>query len=227
MKTSLKSILNGSNILYIGEKSNLAINIQNSLKIFFANQYYSSDIDIAYDIYLQKNISVIISEISNSANIKFLKFIRQYNHKIPIIVVSNISEHNVILELIRIQIIDLVSTPININNFIFALNNTAKHLLREGNIVSKFNKKYIYNHVNKTIQVDEEIKPLTKNESKLLELLLSKHGKIVSKKEIENYIWGEVLVSDSAFKSLFQRLKTKIGKDSIVNKSSLGYFLRV
>ena len=227
MKTSLRSILQASNVLYIDQEESVPINIQNSLKIFFSNTYYTNNIDTAHDIYLQKNISLIISEINNINNIKLLKLIRKYNHTIPIIIVSNIQDYNIILQVIRLQVIDLVSKPIKIDPFIYALNNSAKQLLREGNIIVKFNKQYIYSYVNKTVSINKKTIVLTKNESKLLELLLSKNGKVVRKEEIENYIWGEVIVSTSAFKSLFQRIKAKIGKDSISNKSGLGYYLQM
>ena len=226
MQASLRSILQASNVLFIDKKENIPINIQNSLDIFFSKIYYESDLDLAHDIYLQKSISLVISDIETINNLKLLKMIRKYDYKVALIIVSDTKNYQTILEIIRLQAIDLINKPIKIESFIFALNNTAKHLLKDGNIIVKFNKKYLYNYVNKTVQLDNKIISLTKNESKLLELLLSKEGKIVSKVEIENYIWGEIIVNPSAFKSLFQRIKVKIGKDSIVNKSSHGYYLR-
>jgi DNA-binding response OmpR family regulator len=227
MNTSLNSILKASNILFIDDKNNVPINIQNCLNIFFSNVFYTNDLDIAHDNYLEKNISVIISEISTTKHIKLLKFFREYNHKIPIIIVSETKKYDLLLEIIRLQVVDLIYKPIKINPFIFALNNTAKYLLREGNVITKFNKKYVYNYINKTVEVNFKTTSLTKNESKLLELLLSKSGQMVTKDEIENYIWGEIIVSTSAFKSLFQRIKSKIGTNTIINKSGHGYYIKI
>ncbi len=82
-----------------------------------------------------------------------------------------------------------------------------------------------YDYISKTIRINEKIIELTKNESMLIELLLSNNGKVTSKDEIEFNIWGEEYVNDSTFKSLLQRLKTKIGKDIINNKQGYGYYL--
>jgi len=64
---------------------------------------------------------------------------------------------------------------------------------------------------------------LTKNEFRLLEFLIENKSKKLSKQEIETHLWADEMITNSAFKSLFSRLRGKIGKDSIINTFGVGY----
>ena len=68
----------------------------------------------------------------------------------------------------------------------------------------------------------EEIK-LTKNESRLIEVFLANKNKYIKNEDIKRIIWSQKEISDSAFKSLINRLSNKIGKDLISNSFGMGY----
>ena len=132
-----------------------------------------------------------------------------------------------LFEAIRLQLIDFLVKPLDINKFIHALNTTAKHILHHGNVLVSFSDGYLYNYIDKSVKKDGKLIELTQNESRLLELLICNEGQVMSKENIELNIWGEEFVTESAFKSLFKRLRDKIGKDSIQNKSGHGYYLSI
>ena len=68
---------------------------------------------------------------------------------------------------------------------------------------------------------------LTHSELQLLELLINNTGKAVPHQEIKNKVWHDSYeVSDSAFKSLLNKLRSKIGKESIKNISGVGYAIQ-
>ena len=67
-----------------------------------------------------------------------------------------------------------------------------------------------------------EIK-LTKNESRLIEVFLANKNKYIKNEDIKRIIWSQKEISDSAFKSLINRLSNKIGKDLISNSFGMGY----
>ena len=49
---------------------------------------------------------------------------------------------------------------------------------------------------------------------------------MLSVEELKNYIWGnEYEATESAFKNLLNKLRSKIGKESILNISGVGYRL--
>ena len=232
MKTSLKNILKVLKVIYIDEKENIPKPIQNTLKIFFKEVYYVNNINDAMKVYSSKKPDVIISEVNlNNCEscLYFLKNIRYYNQLIPIIITSSNKNEEVLLDSIRLQITDFLVKPLTLDNFIYPLNNIAKHILHYGNVIVSIGQNMKYNYINKNIanlnNNNKKVIKLTKNESKVIELLLSNQGKIISNSEIEFHIWGEDYVSNSAFKSLFKRLRDKIGNEIIKNSPGHGYYI--
>ena len=79
----------------------------------------------------------------------------------------------------------------------------------------------------KTIKtIKNEIISLTKNEYRLLEFFILNKEKTLTKTEITKFLWSKESITESAFKSLFLRLRNKIGKDCIQNIFGVGYKLK-
>jgi len=227
MKRSLKDILKVSKVLYLDNQSTIPLPVKNSVSYFFNKVFYVDNLTDAIYIYEEEKPNVIISNsvLDNMSTLKFLATVRNHNYTIPIIVTSDFSNDELFLNIIRLQAIDFIKKPIKSENMIYALNLSAKHILRGEKLVVDCKDSISYDYVSKTVIKNKKNITLTKNEAILIELLLSNNGKITSKSEIEFKIWGETYVNDSTFKSLIQRLKTKIGKDVIQNKHGYGYFL--
>lgn len=226
MKRSLKGILKISKVLYLDDKNEIPTTVQNSLKLFFNKVLYTNDISSAVAIYNKDKPNIIICDVSLGQVIfDFLEKIREQNYTIPIIITSKNQNEELLLKVIRLQVIDFLHKPIKTDNLIYALNLSAKHILRGEKILVKFGDEIIYDYISKSIKTSNKVIELTKNETILIELLLTNNTKTTSKSEIEFNIWGESCVNDSTFKSLLQRLKTKIGKNIIHNKNGYGYYL--
>lgn len=69
---------------------------------------------------------------------------------------------------------------------------------------------------------NSEIK-LTRNEKKLITLLLKQLNQVVSIDTIEHYIWPEESVKDNTLRTLIWRLRKKVGDSFIENCNSMGY----
>ena len=83
-------------------------------------------------------------------------------------------------------------------------------------------------HKGKTIlyKKDEPIK-LTKNETKIIELLSDYPEESVSFEKISSYIWRESIYDLGKLRTLIYRLKQKIGFEIIENVFESGYKLKV
>ena len=225
MNVSLKKILKQSNLLYLSTNDKLCKKTINVSKLFFKKIIYSDTLEKGLLKFNNLNIHIIISEIDlyQSNGIDFIKEIRKLNKSVPIIVLTENKEISVLLEAIKLSLIDYILKPTDINKLINALNRSAKVILNSGEIVNKVNNELTYNYLEKSLLYKDLPIDLTKNEAVLFELLLSNKNKIVNTQDIKKHIWHNKEISDSAFKTLFSRLTKKIGKNTITNSFGIGY----
>jgi len=228
MGYSLKDILKSLKVLFVSKEENIDNKELQILNLFFNKIIFSHTAERAIKIFSKEHPDVIITDIDlpNENGIIFSKNIRKTNSTIPIIFLSSFKSEALLLEIIRLQAIDFVERPMKVENLIFALNQTAKHVVNHGNISIKLSNGNIYDYKEKTIFKDEkQISKLTKNEFRLLELLIANKHKTLNKEEIEDFLWANEEITESAFKSLFSRLRQKIGKECIKNSFGVGYQL--
>jgi DNA-binding response OmpR family regulator len=116
-----------------------------------------------------------------------------------------------------------IQTSLNKHNYFFRnidiLENSSKYIYLEDNL--KFNKAKTILYKN-----NEPLK-LTKNETKILELLSDYPKESVSFERISNYIWREDIYDLGRLRTLIYRLKQKIGTEVIENVFESGYRLKV
>ena len=228
MNYSLKEILKSLKVLLVSKQENTSEKELNILNLFFHKVITTNCAQKALELFTDTHPDVIICDIETKTfnGIDLCKNIREINPSIPIIILSHLKDEKYLFEAIRIQVIDFVVRPIQVENFIFALNQTAKHIVNHGNITIKLSNGSVYSYKDKIIIHNETQKiKLTKNEFRLLEFLLANKTKTLTKSEIEDYLWANEAITNSAFKSLFSRLRNKIGKECIKNSFGVGYQL--
>lgn len=228
MSKSLKEILKISNLLFVDNEDNNS-KIFTILKLFFAKIDLCSTYEEALKLFSEKTYNTIITEIllNDNSGINLIKKIREKNQTIPIIIISHNKDEKNLFEAIKLNLVDYLVKPVNSNDLIFVLNTVAKKILNNGNITINITNDISYNFLDKQLTTNNKKIALTKNEIKLLELLLLNKDKTVTKNEIEFHIWKDEPISESAFKSLFLRLRNKIGKESIVNNFGVGYSIKL
>lgn len=225
MNLSLKKILKQSDVLFISEIDDSYKKIEYILNIFFKKTFHTNSIINANQIYEKNFPKTIIIDINlNEINgISFIKELRKKNKNLPIMIITSNREVDILLEAIKLNLIDYLLKPLDINKLINALNICAKQILNNGEIVTIINQNIKYDYVEKVI-INGKIKiNLTKNERRLLELFLENKNDYIKNEDIKKRIWSEKEISDSAFKSLINRLSIKIGKETISNSFGNGY----
>lgn len=225
MSKSLKYILKISTVLYIDSYNENVAKIEKILTLFFKKVVFLNNYEDAYNYYIENKPAAIITEVllDDKSGIELIKKIREKDNKTPIMIVSFNKDEKNLFDAIRLNLVDYLVKPINSDDLIYALNNIAKKIFNNGNIMVYINKKLSYSYLEKTLISNDEKIMLTKNEIKLIELLIANKDKTVTKEDIEYHIWKDEVVSESAFKSLFLRLRNKIGKNTIVNNFGIGY----
>ncbi len=223
-------ILKNLNILYIEDEENIKENIKKTLLLFCENVFDVSSILIAKNTLQKKRIDIIISDINlpDYCGLNFIKELRIIDKTIPIIVISAYTDKKYLLEATKLKLADYLTKPIDFKSLHTALYRCVDEILDNCRYVISFKNEIQYNVLHKKlfdIVKNEEIL-LTAKELYLLDLLIKNHHKVLSIQELKLAIWeDEFEATDSALKNLLNKLRKKIGKESIINISSVGYRL--
>ena len=219
-------LLKSKTILYIEDDISLQQNIKAILQHFFKTIYTANDGDEAYTIYIenQNKIDIIITDINmpNTDGITLSKAIREFDKKIPIVIVSAYTNTDYLLDSIDLNIISYITKPLTTNKTLKLLDKFLEYFQLTNSLT--LNGTIKFNYANGTLLINEEPIQLTKKESKFFKLLIE-HD-IVSYEMMYEYLWDyDKTPSEDALKSFVRKFKKKLPKDLCKNQKGVGYFL--
>jgi len=229
LQYSVDNTLKQLSILYIEDEDNIRLNIAKTLKLICKEVFIAPDATIALNLFNENNIDIILSDINlpGMSGLDLTKIIREENQLIPIILLTAHTDTEFLLTATRLKLIDYLTKPIDFSMLHNALKRATQEILQNGSYLVGFINNSSYN-INQKILLNEnqkEIK-LTSSEIELLEYLLKHRDRIISSEELKSALWVDSdLATDSALKNLLNKLRSKIGKDSITNISGIGYRL--
>ena len=125
---------------------------------------------------------------------------------------------------------DFITKPFNTQILLAHINAIFKRLnKRENPEVREYKGLSYYPEKGIAVHDDNEVE-LTKNENKILQIMLSKKGKIVSRDEIINEMWqSDEFIDDNTLTVNVNRLRKKLGEiglhDYISTKRGQGYIV--
>lgn len=159
-----------------------------------------------------------------------LREIRKQSN-IPIIIVT--SRDNEVDELVSINYgADYyITKPFNIQILLAKIGSVLRRTNMKGENPDKIDAKdFILNISKSTIEKEEKIIELTKNEFKILRYLVQNRGKIVSREDIMECLWeSESFIDDNTLTVNITRLRNKLEeldlKELIQTKRGQGYIL--
>ena len=230
LNNQFSKILKNLNILYIEDEENIKENIKKTLLIFCENVFDVENISTAKEILNNNRIDIIISDINlpDSSGIDFVKELRKIDKTIPVIILSAYTEKSYLLEATKLKLADYLTKPIDFKALHNALYKCVEEILDNSRYVISLKNNINYNVLQKKIidvEKNEEIL-LTSKELDLLDLIIKNNNRVLSIDELKNTLWeDEFEATESAFKNLLNKLRKKIGKDSIINISGVGYRL--
>ena len=212
-------------ILYIEDELTTRELLSDTLKILCKKVTSVETAEEALVIYKNDMPDIIISDVDlpGISGIEFVKKIRKNNKNIPIILLTAHSEVNYLMDAVKLHLIDYIIKPVDVKKLTVTLKESARQVLDNGKFFIKFISGALYNIDNKTILYNRQEYLLTHHENLLLELLLKNRNKNTTTVEIFDNVWEYDDGTDSALKSLLNKLRKKIGKESIINISGIGY----
>ena len=216
-------------ILYVEDDEVLMASTHKTLSVFFDNITTATNGLDAIKLVGERKfyIAILDIRIPNMNGIEVAKEIRKNDKEMLIFITSSYQETYDLREALKLNMVDYLLKPFSFSELMGVLKECATRLVADGRLKCPIYGGLSYDVVKKCIIKDEVEIKLTKNEVKMLDLLLDKKGSVVSIEEIEYHVFPN---SDEfkygAIKNLLSRLRKKLGEDVIVNIYEIGYYLR-
>lgn len=226
----LTDILKNSTILYIEDEIDIRNSVSKTLDLICKDIIPVGGVEEAKKIYHNGGVDIIITdiELNGESGIEFAKYIRSQDKTTPMVIMSAYTEKEYLLNAIKLQLVDYLVKPIDFDDILNTLKNSAKVILENGNFTIEFQNGVKYDILKNSIEDTQKNKhTLTNLEKRLLKILIKNKNRTVPTEEIKLYVWEDEYPSESALKSLLNKIRSKIGKDSIENISGVGYNLKL
>ena len=210
--------------------------LRNELEIFLNNNGYLSETlktfnNTLKDI-LKINPELLLLDINlpNADGEYICKEIRKKSN-MPIIIIT--SRDNEIDELLSINngADHYITKPFNIHILLAKINSLLRRTKSQENIDKIDAKDFILNINKSTIEKDNNIIELTKNEFRILKYLVQNRNKIVSREDIMMCLWdSDNFIGDSTLTVNITRVRYKLEeiglKELLETKRGQGYILK-
>lgn len=214
-------------ILYAEDEIGIRENIADSLSYYVKEVIQASNGAEAYELFEQKKPDIILSDIHMPIlnGIEFIKKVRQKNKKIPIIMLTAHTDKEYLLEAVELHMEKYLIKPIDLDELFKVLQNCVNSLNLNRKVYLEVDENYMYDYDKKELKYKNEAIILNKKEMLFFETLVKNQNRIVKYEELQNSVWGEDFMTDSALRSLVRNLRKKLPTDIIFNLSGVGYRL--
>jgi DNA-binding response OmpR family regulator len=221
-----KHILKNLNLLFVDDNADICADIYALFSETFKSITVANNAAIALQVVQQQAIDFIITDIKMPGRdgLSFIEQIRVENAFIPIVILSAFTDTDYLLRAANLQIDGYVVKPLNFKKLNAALVSAIRRL--DAKIAPVIIAPHIqYLPLEKSLQVDGVDVSLGNKESLLLELLLFSHERVVSKQLINDTVWPNQEMTDSALKNLLSELRKKLGCEVIKNRPAQGWYI--
>ena len=216
-------------LLYVEDEEMIRQNAVEYLSRICNNVLEAKDGFEALEVYKKHKPHIIISDIKmpKMNGLDMAKEIRKGDKETPIIIATAHTETNYLLQAVELQLIKYIVKPITSAKLTEALLLSVDYLTVKNKNILRLKDEILYDVLNKTLLIKNEIIKLTKNEHLLLQLLATNHQRAITYEEIESCIWAYEGMSMDALRSLVRTLRKKLQGDFIKNISGIGYRLTI
>ena len=212
-------------VLYAEDDTTLRETTKKTLELVVNQVYSAANGKEALNIYKNNSIDIVILDIymEEVSGLDVAKEIREYNDKVPIIIVSGSIATEDLLAACKLNLIEYIYKPIEFNALIKVLYLAVDRLKTHGLLRAKINDSVLYDYHTKSFKHKDGTRTaLTKNEICAVELLLANRGQIIQYEIFYQTI--DQNMSDGALKNLILRIRKKMrDSSSLCNLAKIGY----
>jgi two-component system, OmpR family, response regulator VanR len=227
----LLDILKSLSIMYIEDEDRIRKDMVETLNLLCNKVHEFKGVTEALDAYDNINPHIIFSDISleDSTGLELAKTIREFDKKIPIILLSAHTDTKYLLEAAKLKLVAYLTKPISFEELKSTLLEAVDEIdMEDKSAIFTISNNIVYNTYHKILYQGDQELALSKKELILLELLIKNNQKTVPLETIKSTLWDDPFyVTESALKAVIHKLRTKIGKDTVKNLSGVGYYLNL
>ena len=227
MKKEFMKKLQSLTILYAEDEEGVRRNIADSLGYYVKEVYQASNGQEALELYEEKKPDIILSDIHMPIlnGIEFVKKVRSTNRNIPIVMITAHTDKQYLLQAVELHMEKYIIKPLEMDE-LFATLEKCVDIININNIeILKVDKDYIYDYDKKELSYQNKTVILNKKEISFIERLISNQDKMTTYEELQEYVWCDDVMTDSALRSLVRNLRKKLPTDIVFNLSGIGYRL--
>jgi len=225
---NLLDVLSNKKVLCVEDEACILNNIMESLELFFGKVVGVSDGIEALDEAKSNLYDVLMLDISipHMDGLDVVKKIREFDKKIPIIILSAHTEQEYLWRAVELKITRYLVKPYDKNMLIKALEDVAMELIGHTPML-QITSECKYDFCKKTICHQGDLIHLSKSESRLLEYFLKRSNQTVTYEQLFDYMWEFEQPSKEALKSIVKELRKKIDNNFIKNLYGVGYVCEI
>ena len=191
---------------------------------YFKEVCFANNGDDGYRVYNEKKPQIIVVEPLVPSGLSLIKKIRGEDSEVHLLALTEYSSTEMLREMIDLHFLSYLVKPT-------ASETLRTTFLKLSNRVSRGGKIQLplcfqWDIRSKTLLYKDKVIALTKRESKLFDLLVTKKGTFCSDNDIFFYVWSDDFnksISNSSIRTLIKNLRRKLPESLIENKYGLGY----
>ena len=224
MNTKILEQLSNYSVLYAEDDAGVRKNVAEMLNLLFKEVYVACDGEEAYQFYEEHIPDIVITDIKmpRLSGLELAKKIRKKDENTQILIISAYTEVDYMLEAVELSLIRYIVKPITETKLFEALERFLE--IKKSIGIIDIAHGWVYDSANKVIKHETIEYELTKKESSLLELLLSKKS-VLTYEEIEMELWKDEYMSLNALRLLMKNFRKKLPKNYLKNIQGVGYKL--
>lgn len=221
MITQLKT----KTLLFLEDNDEFALNTTALLNIFVRDVIRVSTIAEAKTALKEKSVDLIVTDIKlkNENGIDFIRDLRSEDTAMPIIIISGNKDEEFLFRSIPLGLTAYLLKPIKYDELIDALSRCAEKLAVSQTGNRELKEGWSYESDTKTLLSGGKHFSLNKKEALFMELLSLNRNRLITKEMIQESVWVEDIMSDSALTNFIMRIRRRFGKDFIYTIPDLGY----
>jgi len=199
---------------------------------YFKTIYLADNGQKAFELYKEKQPDVICLDINMPliSGLQLCKKIRQHDDNTRIILLTSRIDKETLLESIELGLSSYIEKPLSklqLKQILIKLSGQFQ-AVNQILLCKQDEQQFIWDKEKQLLLCNSQAIHLTKNERRLLDLIVSSHYRIVDYQQIYNHIWFDNIdkdYSEQAIKALLKRMRDKLPEGLIINHYGLGYSL--